>query len=99
MILLKLKALICSPRGNFPIGSTYQCEEFEAKQLLDGGYAELLGVSKKVKEKKEVESTIIEEVETSNSSEEIETTDLEVGEIENTSTAKKKKKGRPVESE
>lgn len=84
MFTLRLKALICSPRGNFPIGSTYTCGELEAKQLIDGGYAELLGYarSEKTVEKKEIETSKIEV---------IETTDEEFPALENTSIEIKKK--------
>lgn len=84
MFTLRLKALICSPRGNFPIGSTYTCGELEAKQLIDGGYAELLEYARaeNTVEKKEIETSKIEV---------IETTDEEFPALENTSIEIKKK--------
>jgi len=97
MITLRLKALICSPNGNFPVGSLYNCEEIEAKQLLDGGYAELVKIQTSIKEEAVKEQK--NKIETTQKTDEVETTDEVFEQLENTSIEIKKKRGRPAKSE
>jgi hypothetical protein len=34
-----LKSVYCSPKGTYPSGATIEVDEFEAEQLIGGGYA------------------------------------------------------------
>ena len=42
MTRVKLLAIYCSPIGTFHPGNTIEVSEFEAGQLIDGGYAVLV---------------------------------------------------------